>query len=80
MSTNMYHMVPSMKSFPISLEGREFVKYENVKPLFRANENGGMLNKVAEEKRLLSKELLRRFSRFQFFYKPQGQYKPVGFE
>ena len=38
------------------------------------------MNKVAEEKRLLSKEILRRLVRLQFFYKPQGSYKPVGFE
>ena len=45
----------------------------------RANENGTMLGKVAQEKNLLSKELLRRISKGQFFYKPEGQYKPVGF-
>ena len=47
--------------------------------LFRANENGGMLGKVAEEKRLLGKELFKRLTSGKIFYKPQGNYKPVGF-
>ena len=45
----------------------------------RANENGGMLGKVALEKNMLGKELFRRISRGQIFYKPKGQYKPIGF-
>lgn len=47
--------------------------------MFRANENGGMLGKVAEEKRLLGKELFKRLTSGKIFYKPQGNYKPVGF-
>ena len=45
----------------------------------RANENGSMLGKVALEKNMLGKELLRRISTGQLFYKPVGQYKPIGF-
>jgi len=45
----------------------------------RANENGGMLGKVALEKNMLGKELFRRISKGQLFYKPKGQYKPIGF-
>ena len=45
----------------------------------RANENGGMLGKVALEKNMLGKELFRRISRGQIFYKPKGEYKPIGF-
>ena len=45
----------------------------------RANENGSMLGKVALEKNMLGKELFRRITRGQLFYKPKGQYKPIGF-
>ena len=38
-----------------------------------------MLGKVAEEKRLLGKELFKRLTSGKIFYKPQGNYKPVGF-
>jgi proline dehydrogenase len=47
---------------------------------FRANENGGMLTKIAMEKSLLRKELMRRLLKGQIFYKPQGVYKPVGMD
>ena len=46
----------------------------------RARENGGMLSKLATEKRLLRKELLSRFATGKFFYNPKGDYVPVGFE
>merc|ERR1719232_1571842 len=46
----------------------------------RANENGSMLAKVSLEKKLLRTELVRRISKGQFFYKPQGEYKPVGMQ
>ena len=46
----------------------------------RANENGGMLTKIAMEKSLLRKELLRRLMAGQIFYTPKGSYKPVGMQ
>ena len=39
-----------------------------------------MLKKLETEKLLLRRELFRRFSRGQIFYKPKGEYTPVGFE
>lgn len=46
----------------------------------RARENGGMMTKLATEKSLQRKELWRRLKTGQVFYKPQGNYVPVGFE
>merc|ERR1712037_257214 len=46
----------------------------------RARENGGMMTKLATEKSLQRKELFRRLRTGQVFYKPQGNYVPVGFE
>ena len=46
----------------------------------RARENGGMLTKLQTEKSLQRKELWRRLKTGQVFYKPQGNYVPVGFE
>jgi len=44
----------------------------------RANENGGMLEKVGKERRLLLQELARRITTGQIFYKPVGNIVPVG--
>lgn len=39
-----------------------------------------MLKKLDTEKTLLRRELGRRVMKGQIFYKPQGDYVPVGFE
>ena len=84
--TSMCHMVPSMRSFHICQEGINInILYSWFQCLnshwikFRANENGGMLGKVALEKNMLGKELFRRITKGQIFYKPKGEYKPIGF-
>ena len=46
----------------------------------RARENGGMMTKLATEKKLQRQELFDRFKTGKIFYKPQGNYVPVGFE
>lgn len=43
----------------------------------RAHENKGVLKKIKKEKRLLSKELLRRVATGQIWYTPKGNYVPV---
>ena len=46
----------------------------------RARENKGMLTKLKEEKRLLTKELGRRIMTGQLIHRHEGDYTPVGFE
>ena len=46
----------------------------------RARENGGMMTKLATEKKLQRQELFDRLKSGKIFYKPQGDYVPVGFE
>lgn len=81
---NMSPTVLSMKSCHIYLEGMSNVSRPAsfvitlTDKIFRANENGSMLAKVALEKKLLRTELVRRIMKGQFFYNPQGSYKPVG--
>jgi proline dehydrogenase len=43
----------------------------------RAHENKGVLKKIKKEKALLLRELRRRITSGQIFYKPRGNYVPV---
>lgn len=44
----------------------------------RATENSSILVKLEKEKMLLKRELWRRITRGQVFYRPEGNYTPVG--